>query len=274
MENGAEIVARKVVDADGDLDTVDDQFAGEGWEFELELPDGTIDEAFPVTSADGFARWLISFGAGGTSATVGEVAQEDFALVDASCRKVTESGDLSVGEFNQGSITFQIEEGDGASYQCDFFNVPTNTSFAGISVWKHIDTDGDLDTFDDQVSPRSWEFEATFERDVEIVSADSDTDRDEPAGWLIGHAGDTTSVVVTEVPQDGYRLDRASCFDAESDVGADIPTSLDGNSLSFDVSGFSPTAPWPHGYYCNFWNVPVIQGALPILPPTDADTEF
>ena len=77
-------------------------------------------------------------------------------------------------------------------------------------------------------SPRSWEFEAAFEDDVEILSADPDTDRDEPAGWLIGHAGDSTRVVVTEVPQDGYRLVKASCFDAESDVGADIPTTLDG----------------------------------------------
>ena len=121
---------------------------------------------------------------------------------------------------------------------------PRILSLAGISVWKHIDTDGDLDTFEDEVSPPSWEFQAAFEEGVEIVCLGPGHRSGRAAGWLIGHAGDSTHVVVTEVPQNGYRLVKASCFDAESDFGAEIPTSLDGNSLSFDVSGFSPTAPW------------------------------
>jgi hypothetical protein len=269
---GGEIVARKVIDADGDLATVDDQTAGEGWEFELALPDGAIEEAFPITSSDGFAGWLISVGPGGTSATVTEVAQEDFALVDVSCMRIAESGDTPVGEFDGDSVTFRVEGGEFGSYQCEFFNVPTDTSLAGISVWKHIDIDGDLDTFEDHQWPRSWEFQAAFEDGVEIVFADPDTKRDDPAGWLIRHAGDSTRVVVTEVAQIGYRLLKASCFDAESDVGAEIPTSLEGNSLSFDVSGFSPIAPFPHGYFCNFWNAPVGEAALPTLPPTHAAT--
>jgi len=267
-----EIVARKVIDADGDLETVDDQTAGEGWEFELALPDGVIEEAYPTTTSDGFAGWLISVGSGGTSATVSEVAQEDFALVDASCMKVAESGDMLVGEFHLGSITFPIDEGHFASYQCDFFNVPTDTSLAGISVWKHIDTDGDLDTFEDVQWPRSWEFQAAFEDGVEIVSADPVTNRDEPASWTIRHAGDSTRVIVTEVPQNGYRLVKASCINAESDVGPEIPTSLDGNSLSFDVSGFGPIAGFPHGYFCDFLNVRVGEAALPTLPPTHTAT--
>jgi len=136
-------------------------------------------------------------------------------------------------------------------------------------VFKHVDTDGDLDTFEDIQSPRSWEFQAKFEDDVEIVAADSNTNRDEPAGWVIKHAGDSTRVVVTEVPKDGFLLVKASCIDAESDIGAEIPTSLDGNSLSFEVSGFGPIAPWPHGYYCDFLNAPAGDAALPTLPPTD-----
>jgi len=52
----------------------------------------------------------------------------------------------------------------------------------------------------------------------------------------------------------------------------EIPTTLEGNSLSFDVRGFGPFAPWPHEYLCDFLNAPVGQAALPTLPPTDTAT--
>jgi hypothetical protein len=267
---GAEVVARKVIDADGNLETFDDQTAGEGWEFELELPDGTINEAFPITSSDGLAGWLIGFGTGGTSATLTEEPLGDFELLDASCTKVVDSGDEPVGEFDGDSITFQVDGSEFPSYQCTFVNVPSDTRLAGISVWKHIDADGDLDTSEDHESPSSWEFEAAFEGVVEIVSADPDTDRDEPAGWLIRHVGDSTRVVVTEVPRAGYRLLKASCIDADSSDGMGIPTTLEGNSLSFDVSGFGPTSDDAHVYFCDFWNGPADVAALPTLPPTHA----
>ncbi len=267
---GAEIVAVKVIDADGNLETVDDQTAGEGWEFELELPDGTINEAFPITNSDGAAGWLITFGLGGTSATLTEVVHGDFQLLDASCTKVDESGDEPVGEFDGDSITFQVDGSEFPSYQCGFVSVPSNTRLAGISVWKHIDADGDLETSEDREFPRSWEFEAAFEGVVEIVSADPDTDRDEPAGWLISHAGDSARVVVTEVPLAGYRLLKASCIDADSSDGMEIPTTLEGNSLSFDVSGFGPIPDDAHAYFCDFWNTPAGVAALPTLPPTHA----
>ena len=128
--------------------------------------------------------------------------------------------------------------------------------------------------FEDVQFPRSWEFEAVFEDDVETLFADPDTDRDEPAGWLVGHTGDSTRVVVTEVPQTGYRLVKASCIDGDSSDGMEIPTTLDGNSLSFDVSGFEPFVGFPHVYLCDFLNVAVGEAALPTLPPTYAATRF
>ena len=39
----------------------------------------------------------------------------------------------------------------------------------GDSVWKHIDTDGDLDTFEDWSRHVHGSSRPTFERDVEIV---------------------------------------------------------------------------------------------------------
>ena len=268
---GAEIVVQKIIDNDGNFDTVDDRTAAEGWEFELELPEGTIDEAFPLTGLDGFARWLISSGPGGTSATVTEVVQEDFILDNVSCTKITESGEQSpIGlSDNIASVSFQVDEGEFASYQCSFLNIRSDIRRADIFVRKHIDTDGDLKTLDDQVRP-AWEFEAAFESDVDILFADPDADRDGFASWDISHTGDFTRVVVTEVPQSGYQLVKASCFDADDALATEIATTLDGNRLSFYVSGFGLFAVAPHGYQCDFWNTPVGVAALPTLPPTDA----
>jgi hypothetical protein len=269
---GAEIVARAVIDADGDLATVDDQSAGEGWTFDLALTDGEIVEAYPSTSSSGLAGWLIRTGPEGSSAVVTERIQEDYAVVEATCLKLGEDGDnIPVGQFHEGSVTFRIDEAAFATYQCDFFNVLAGTAVAAISVWKYIDADGDLRTVDD-VSPRSWEFRATFEDGVEVLSADPVSNDEDPAGWLIRHAGDSTRVVLTEVPQDGYRLVKASCLDGDSSDGMEVATTLDGNSLSFDVTGFAPFVGFDHEYLCDFRNSPVDLGALPTLPPTDAVT--
>jgi hypothetical protein len=124
---------------------------------------------------------------------------------------------------------------------------------------------------DGTLPSRSWEFQATFEDGVEIRSADPiASSQEDPAAWQIRHAGDSTRVVLTEVPQDGYRLVKASCLDGDSSDGMEIATTLDGNSLSFDVSGFAPFVGFDHGYLCNFWNAPVDGAAPPTLPPTDA----
>ena len=91
---GVDIDVYKIIDADGNLDTFDDQTAGEGWEFKLELTDGTVEDLFVVTDADGFGGWTFTFGPDGTSATVTEFEQlgdpedpvfREFELLDASC---------------------------------------------------------------------------------------------------------------------------------------------------------------------------------------------
>ena len=117
-----EIVVSKIIDADGNLDTVDDQTAGEGWEFDLDLLDGTINQGFPVTNSGGFAGWLIKVGPDGTSATLTEVLQEDFEILDASCIKIAESGNEPIGEFDGDSVTFQVEGGEFGTHDCQFFN--------------------------------------------------------------------------------------------------------------------------------------------------------
>ena len=132
----------KLVDADGNLDTTDDQTPAEGWEFELELEDGTIEDAFPVTDGDGIAGWLVSFGPGGTSATVTEVLQEDFELLDAFCVEIDPEGQIEgfsksrinadgdvVGELDGDSVSFPVE--DQTIYGCIFVNAPSPEDSVG-----------------------------------------------------------------------------------------------------------------------------------------------
>ena len=57
--------------------------------------------------------------------------------------------------------------------------------------------------------------------------------------------------------------------------GAEIPTTLKGNSLSFAVSGFRPVLELGgHPYWCNFYNSPVGGAVLPTVPPTHAATDL
>jgi hypothetical protein len=128
--NGGVIDVYKTIDADGNLDTVDDQTAGEGWEFEAELTVGTIVDAIPVTDEFGFAEWLVEFGAERPTAAVTELPQDDFELIAASCRKYTGndpadpfSGGL-VGEVDGNRVTFPLDE-RAFPYECKFYNAPS-----------------------------------------------------------------------------------------------------------------------------------------------------
>jgi hypothetical protein len=264
---GAEITAQKVIDTDANVDTWVDQFSGEGWEFELALTDGTVDEASPITGSSGVASWAVTLGPGGATATVTEVVQEDFQLLEVRCF-VSAGGGTELGVRDGNSVTFEVDD-PGAKYQCYFINAPgtpiPNSRFVDIGVGKEIDIDGDLDTVDDREQPPSWEFEAAFQDNVKVLAADPDTD-----SWSISHTGDSTRVVVTEVPQVGYRILTAFCIDADDALGPEIPTTLDGNSLSFEVSGSDPNN-FARAFSCYFINTPVV-GALSTLPPTHAAT--
>jgi hypothetical protein len=271
----AQITALTVIDPDGDPTTNDSHVFDGRWDFEGDF--GSADVRFAVPFSDWLesAVWDISYTAD-TPIVITAQPREGYTLEDVSCF----ASHNPIGWQVDGTSVSWLAPttgGEPVSLHCTFTQVPSHTpapetSLAGILVFKHIDTDGDRNTFEDVESPPSWEFEAAFEDDVEILFADPDTERDEPAVWDISHTGDSTRVVVTEVPQVGYRLIAASCFDGDSSDGMEIPSTLDGNSLFFDVSGFGPIVGFPHGYLCDFYNARVGTSALPTLPPTHAAT--
>ncbi len=137
------ILVLKIVDEDGDLATDDDQFAAEGWEFELELEQGSILDSVPVTGTDGIAGWIVSFEGDGTSATVTEVLQDGFQLLDAFCEEIPlddiEANSLDGAAFTPTANQPSDLDGDGVNldienqtaYGCIFFNAPTPEDSVG-----------------------------------------------------------------------------------------------------------------------------------------------
>jgi hypothetical protein len=280
---GATIQVHKIIDADGNLDTENDQTDGEGWEFDLDLTDGTILNAFPVTNEFGLAEWVIEVGPGGPTATVTEFEHlgepddpgfAEFELLDASCYEIQfdPTNEILVGELEGSSVSFPLE--DQTNYSCRFFNAPTPFSGGIVEVFKHIDADGDLDTDDDRISAGGWEFQVEL-TDGTVLPFNPVTDEFSPAQFDIEVGPDGTTATVTEVPQEGFELLDAFCsglaFPGDDVDLGDFVGSLDGDSVSFHVG--DPI----EEYECDFYNAPQDsvggETATPpsnTLPPTDA----
>ena len=134
--SGGTVDLFKFIDADGDLDTIDDRTEGEGWEFELELAVGTVEPLIPVTDEAGFAQWDFGFGPDGTTtATMTEVPQEGFELLGANCAGLIFPGDDVdpddfFGELEGDSVSFRV--GDPIEdYECVFYNAPSPGNSVG-----------------------------------------------------------------------------------------------------------------------------------------------
>ena len=282
---GATIQVHKIIDADGNLDTVDDQTAGEGWEFKLELTDGTVEDLFVVTDADGFGGWTFTFGPGGTLATVTEFEREfddaeefrEFELLDASCYEIRfdPPNEILVGELEGSSVSFPVE--DQTNYSCRFFNSATPSLGGIVEIFKHVDADGNLDTADDHTHPAGWKFEVEL-ADGTVEPFNPVTDEFSPAQFDIEFGPDGTTATVTEVSQEGFELFHATCEgigfleDGDVDLG-DFFGELDGDSVSFHVGDQIEE------YQCDFFNTPSGQNSVGgetatppnnTLPPTDS----
>jgi len=162
------ILVVKTIDADGNLETTDDQTAGEGWEFQLDLEDGDIEEAFPVTDADGVGGWLFTLPIGGTDASVTEVIQDNFDLIDAFCvdagslvepevlrSRINAAGDI-VGELDGDSVSFPVDANN--AYICFFTNSPEPEDSVGGETATPDNTLPPTDTFGGPSAPsnESW----------------------------------------------------------------------------------------------------------------------
>ena len=285
--HGAVIGVVKSIDGDGNPDTIDDQIDGEGFEFEVELTDGTVEPFNPVTDEFGFAEWGIEFGPDGTTATVTEVPREGFELVSAFCAAVIEpdddldgfTGDL-FAELDGDSVTFRVDDPID-EYQCEFFNVE---SVVLIGVLKYIDADRNLDSVEDQTEAGGWEFDLELTDGTIVDPFPVVTDEGGFASWVVSFGPDGTTASVTEVVQVGFELVDAACFkitDTESLNGLKSGIAATGQELVGELAGDSVTfrldeLEFP--YQCFFFNAPSPEDgvggetAVPpnsTLPPTD-----
>lgn len=125
---GGTITTQKIIDQDGNLNTVNDQTPGQGWSFDIN--GSPSNPAATVTGANG-QTVAVKVDAGTYS--VNEVAQNGYQLVSASCTGASVNGSL------QGSSVVGITVANENIVSCTFVNTPSKGS---IKVNKKVDTDG------------------------------------------------------------------------------------------------------------------------------------
>jgi hypothetical protein len=89
---------------------------------------------------------------------------------------------------------------------------------------------------------------------ADVVNFTPVTGPAEPALWLLNlPVGTTARVDLTQIPRQGYRLDRVGCSvtTGSSMVDRDVAVRLRGDTASFEIGGVDPT------YLCNFHNIPL-----------------
>ncbi len=106
---GGTITVNKIIDADGNLETTDDQTAGEGWNFTVGEDEVTTDENGQTVAVD------VESG----SYTVTEIAQEGYTFVSAVCL----IGEDSVGSLD-GAAVYGVDVADDEVASCVFINTP------------------------------------------------------------------------------------------------------------------------------------------------------
>ena len=119
-----EVFVAKVIDADADPGTVDDQEPAPGWTFDFGISDGeTVDEfASPTTDEDGHAYFRYTTDQPTSVLTVTEQLRPGYELIDASCRESLGEGEIGepLGEWTGRQVTFAVEA--EALYECSFVN--------------------------------------------------------------------------------------------------------------------------------------------------------
>jgi uncharacterized repeat protein (TIGR01451 family) len=109
------IVVNKIIDADGDTQTTNDQTPGENWQFDVDGWTGdTTDAPSGVTNASGSSTFAdLRTG----EYTVIETLQEGYDLIDVSC-------DNQTGSFDNVDSIDQVEVEKDSTTTCTFVNAP------------------------------------------------------------------------------------------------------------------------------------------------------
>jgi protocatechuate 3,4-dioxygenase beta subunit len=123
------ILITKLIDADGDLQTTEDQFPGENWEMSVNgVSEDTSSPGSQNTDTNGETTFTpLNTG----EYDVSETLQDGYDLLDAYCDE--ENGSLD------DETLYGVEVGKDETVSCTFINTPNGT----IHGYKWHDTDGD-----------------------------------------------------------------------------------------------------------------------------------
>ena len=262
-ERVAQITALSIIDPDGDSTTVADRHAPDGlWPFSADFGDAEVLFAEPFSNGEQPASWLIAY-TEGLPITLFDLGRDGYGLIDVECVASHDTVQWSVDV----NIVDAVLSGSGPlSLDCLFIESPAESipPEGFIEAYKFIDPDADASTDGFDFPNRPVEFTIELDK-ADLLDALPTSVDGSGAIWSIVYQAASTSVVLTEIPQRGFELDRANCFDFEADVR--VPSTLQGNSVSFEA--IAPNDDLSGHYACNFVNVRTGGTPQLTLPPTD-----
>ncbi|MBI5951934.1 MAG: VWA domain-containing protein [Chloroflexi bacterium] len=206
---GGTISVYKVIDADGDTTTTDDQSNGTGWHFSAAVSGGSASPTEGDTASDGSIVFDIDIDGSTASVDIAETLLGGFDFISASCL----DGSTPVGTPTSGAVN-DIVIGQQDVLSCKFYNRVTPGS---ITIIKDAAPD----------SGQDFNFTTEGLTPVSFVLDDDDN----PALSNVQEFNNVIpgTYVVTETSATGWDISNLVCTDATGD------TSVSGNSATIHV---------------------------------------
>lgn len=211
----------KIIDADGDLTTTNDQTPGGTWQFDIT---GTSTDTNTATSqytgADGTTTFTrIKTG----TYNIGETAQDGYTLVSASCSSGSRDGDTIYG--------IQVTRGNETT--CTFYNTPNGTIHG--YKWNDEDQSGGPSAGDTEPLLSGWNIDLYRWNgegfDTEPVSSMTTSDGTAHFGWYWFEHLVPGTYKVCEEPKTGWtqtfpvnQTDNCHIVNLPDDNSYDFPT--------------------------------------------------
>jgi von Willebrand factor type A domain-containing protein/uncharacterized protein DUF11/List-Bact-rpt repeat protein len=247
QEETATITVIKIIDLDGDPDTLGDQTRAENWTFELEnLQGGTANALVQTTDAMGEVVFEITLTNGTATVDVTEHEQIGYVIRKKSCQGPPVT-------FDRNSILGIALEPDDHII-CTFYNSPVPLT-ATVTVRKVLDLDGDLQTTADQISGGpNWTYEVNANSQSQVDATDGSGE----ASFEIDLIDGVANVDVIEYVPPGYSLLNAICVGATGNGYFNYSDRIYSIFLNRDES-----------ILCTFYNSPIIEPELTLTKEND-----
>jgi len=189
------IQIKKLIDADGNLDTTDDQTPASGWSF-------TIDERGPYVTDENGLTVAVEV-EDNENYDIAEIIQDNYQLIAASCEGANKNGEFEDGEIEK--VKLKI----GEEALCTFINMPERGSITVTKVLANNE-EGALDA-----------------EDFTLEVSDGDEFSETGNGSVLADDLVPGTYYVSEEGEDGYEQTSIACTINESEI--EVPVAQDGS---------------------------------------------